>query len=99
MARAGASGLRSLAAGVGFVAGVTLLAVAVVGWQRANARPRREPRHFPGAASVIWRGSRLASNSLGTRVRVAVVRDSASDRYYDSPATMDSIVQAWLAAL
>ena len=89
----------SLWAPIGFLLGVTLLALAVVGWQSAHGRPRHAPRRFPGAESMLWRASRLAAPTLGAPVRVAVLRDPASDRYYDSSAAMDSIVDSWMAAL
>jgi peptidoglycan/xylan/chitin deacetylase (PgdA/CDA1 family) len=82
-----------------FVLGVVVLAVVVSGWQSAHRRARRAPRRFPGAQSVLWRASRLAAPTLGAPVRVAVLRDPASARYYDAPGAMDSIVGTWVAAL
>ena len=84
---------------IAFLMGVVVLAVGLVAWQQTHTTPRREPLRFPGAQSVLWRASQLASVALGAPVRVAVLRDPATDRYYDAPGAMDSIVGTWLTAL
>ena len=88
-----------LLAPIAFVLGVVVVAAGVVVWQQTHKQPRREPRRFPGAQSVLWRASELAAPALGAPVRVAVLRDPASERYYDAPGAMDSIVGSWLTAL
>lgn len=88
------------AAAAAFGAAVALLTMGAVRWQRTrHATAAREPRHFPGAESIIWRGSALPPATLATAVRVGILRDPASERYYDRSATMDSIVGSWRTAL
>ena len=93
---------RSLAGGVAFVVTVAVLTLAVVAWQRRRAlalTAEHAARRFDGAATVLNRGSRLPPATLGAPVRVAILRDPASDAYYDRRATMDSIVATWRQAL
>jgi peptidoglycan/xylan/chitin deacetylase (PgdA/CDA1 family) len=92
----------ALLGGLSFVVAVVLLTTGVIGWQRARAaraESARQARRFPGAETVLWRGSELPSASLGVRVRTAILRDAGSARYYDSGATTDSIVDSWRTAL
>ena len=94
--------LRSLAGGVGFVVTIAVLTLAVVGWQRRRAlalTAAHDARRFAGAETVLNRGSRLPPATLGAPVRVAILRDPASDAYYDRRATMDTIVLVWRQAL
>ena len=93
---------RSFAGGVAFVAAVALLTLGVVAWQRQRAlalTAERDARRFAGAKTVVDRGSRLPPATLGSPVRVAILRDPASNSYYDRGATMDSIVATWREAL
>jgi peptidoglycan/xylan/chitin deacetylase (PgdA/CDA1 family) len=96
------SSWRSLAAALAFGLTVALLTVGVIAWQRSRARElalAAAQRRFPGSATVISVASRLPSATLGERVRVGILRDPASELYYDRRAMMDSIVGTWRAAL
>ena len=93
---------RSLAGSLAFVATVAVLTLAVVAWQRRRAlalTAEHDARRFSGAETVLNRGSVLPPATLGSAVRVAILRDSASDAYYDRRATMDTIVATWRSAL
>lgn len=93
---------RSFAGGLAFVAAIALLTLAVIVWQRRRAlalTAEHEARRFSGAETVLNRGSRLPPATLGGAVRVAILRDPASDAYYDRRATMDSVVAAWRSTL
>lgn len=93
---------RSFAGGVAFVVAVAVLTLAVVAWQRRRAlalTAEHDARRFAGAETVLNRGSRLAPATLGSPVRVAILRDPASDAYYDRRETLDSIVATWRDAL
>jgi hypothetical protein len=93
---------RSAGGVVAFAGAVALLTIGVIGWQHAraaNARAARQARRFPGAETVLWRGSELPPATLDAPVRAAILRDPASDGYYESRATMDSVVAAWRAEL
>jgi peptidoglycan/xylan/chitin deacetylase (PgdA/CDA1 family) len=79
-----------------------VLTLAVVAWQRRRAlalTAEHNARRFAGAETVLDRGSRLPPATLGSPIRVAILRDPASDAYYDGRATMDSIVATWREAL
>lgn len=81
---------------------VAVLTLAVVAWQRRRAlalTAEHDARRFSGAETVLNRGSVLPPATLGSTVRVAILRDSASDAYYDRRTTMDSIVATWRSAL
>ena len=85
-----------------FILAVAFLTAGVMGWQQRRARRAAasgEPRRVPGAATIISLSSLLAPATLATPVRVAILRDSASELYYDRRATMDSIVSTWRDAL
>lgn len=76
--------------------------MGVVGWQRERATQRgaaRQVQRFSGAETVLWRGSQLPPATLGAPVRAAILHDPASDRYYDHPAMVDSIIVTWRTAL
>lgn len=93
---------RSVAATLAFVLIVALLAAGVLAWQRSRAHElelMRAQRRFPGSATVISTASRLPAATLGAPVRVGILRDPASDLYYDRRAMMDSIVGTWRTAL
>jgi len=93
---------RSFAGGLAFVGAVAVLTLAVVAWQRRRAlalTAEHDARRFAGAETVLNRASRMPPATLGAPVRVAILRDPASDSYYDSRATMDSVVGAWREAL
>ena len=93
---------RSFAGGLAFAATVAVLTLGVVAWQRRRAlalTAEHDARRFAGAETVLNRGSRLPPSTLGSAVRVAILRDPASAAYYDHGAAMDSIVAVWRAAL
>jgi peptidoglycan/xylan/chitin deacetylase (PgdA/CDA1 family) len=50
---------------------------------------------FSGSVVVAALPSLLPPARLSSPVRVAVIRDPAAASFYDAPATLDSIVQAW----
>ena len=92
----------SIVGSIAFALVVALLTTGVLGWQRARAMKaasERQARRFSGAETVLWRGSELPPATLDTPVRVAILRDTASDRYYDSRTKMDSVVAAWRTTL
>ena len=65
----------------------------------APSPSRPSTTHGASRATVLNRGPKLPPATLGTPVRVAILRDPASDAYYDRRATMDSIVATWQKAL
>ena len=76
---------------------VVSVALTLRGGDGASARP--EPKRFSGSLVVLPMPSLLASSRLERPVRVAVVRDEAAASYYNSTATLDSVVGAWREAL
>ena len=54
---------------------------------------------FSGSTVVLKMPSLLNSARLPSRVSVAVIHDAAAAKFYNSPATLDSIVGSWKAAL
>src|SRR5439155_9138873 len=52
-----------------------------------------------GSTVVQGLPSVLESPRLMRRVTVDILRDAESARFYDSPATLDSIIDAWRSAL
>lgn len=54
---------------------------------------------FSGSTVVLKLPSLLNSTRLPSRVSVAVVRDEAAAKFYDSPSVLDSIVTTWKEAL
>ncbi|HEU4997151.1 MAG TPA: polysaccharide deacetylase family protein [Gemmatimonadaceae bacterium] len=87
---------------VGFA--VPALAVVMISLAVTLAAARRPDRpvtrkRFSGSTVVLRMPSLLRGARLPIRVPVAVVRDAAAAGYYDSPATLDTIVRAWRDAL
>lgn len=80
---------------------VFVLAVSVaLTLRRADAGAARpEPKRFSGSTVVLPMRSLLAVPRLEPHVRVAIVRDEAAASFYNSAASLDSIVDAWRAAL
>lgn len=79
-----------------FVAIVISVAVTL------GAGPADKPtirKRFSGSTVVQRMPSLLRSANLPSAVSIAVVRDAAAADYYDSPATLDTIVRAWRDAL
>jgi peptidoglycan/xylan/chitin deacetylase (PgdA/CDA1 family) len=93
----------------GTAVGALLFVVTVIGgsvgllaWQRARAESATSATRTPASAeatTVLDLAPRLAPATLSAPVSVAIVRDTATDHYYETPATMDSIVAAWQSAL
>jgi peptidoglycan/xylan/chitin deacetylase (PgdA/CDA1 family) len=83
----------------------TALAAAVLGVSVVltlrNAAAFTPPRikHFSGSVVVQGLPSVLESPRLARRLRVDILRDGASAGFYDSPATLDSVIAAWQTAL
>lgn len=75
---------------------IVALSVATVHWQ-ASAREHRASALNPatGAVTVARMAPLAGPRKLPRATRVAIVRDRGSDAYYDSPATLDSIVGGW----
>ena len=75
---------------------IVLLSIAAVHWQ-AVAREHRGATVAPstGAATVVVMPPLIAPRTLPNGVSVALVRDKASDGYYDHPATLDSVFSGW----
>jgi hypothetical protein len=75
---------------------IVALSVATVHWQAA-AREHRTSTLDPatGAVTVARMAPLAGPRRLPRATSVAIVRDRGSDGYYDSPATLDSIVGGW----
>lgn len=79
---------------------LTILVISAVLTARARAAPAEpEPARFSGSNVVLRMPSLLSRRPLQSRLPVAIVRDDAAAEYYDSPATLDTIVRAWRDAL
>jgi peptidoglycan/xylan/chitin deacetylase (PgdA/CDA1 family) len=81
--------------------GALVLGVSVALAARGERTPSREtgPRRFAGSTTVIPMPSILPEATLGSTVRVAVVRDPAAASYYTKSASYDSIVDRWTTTL
>jgi polysaccharide deacetylase len=79
---------------------IVVLSIAVLHWQ-ASAHERRGAAVGPsaGAATVVVMPPLMAPRILPPGTTVAIVRDAASDAYYDTPASLDSVVNGWQALL
>lgn len=93
--------LTSAAGTLLFAAVVIGGAVGVLGWQRSAAAERAAPAPHPavGARTIADLPSVLPAARLPEAVTVGILHDSASDRYFASPAAMDSVLSRWRAAL
>ncbi|MGH7677077.1 MAG: polysaccharide deacetylase family protein [Gemmatimonadaceae bacterium] len=97
--------LRRLAASVspttlGFVVpalAAVAISVAVTVGRRLPAP--QTPRRFSGSTVVGPMPTLLRAARLPERVPVAIVRDDAAADYYDTPASLDTIVRTWREAL
>lgn len=95
---------RSQRAGASFLAAILVLAVigaiaSVYLWRHGiRSRHERDAR-----AAARWAAIRVESPLPAARlvapVRVAVLADSASNRWFNGPAGLDTITTAWVAAL
>ena len=75
---------------------IVALSIAAVHWQAA-AREHRGSSAPPstGAATVVVMPPLLPSRTLPNGVTVALVRDRASDGYYDHAVSLDSVFDRW----
>src|SRR4051812_26713688 len=82
-----------------------LLVIAVLGVSvvltRRSAEAVTPPaiQHFSGSVVVQGLPSVLESPRLTHAVTVDILRDEESARFYDSPATLDSVIEVWRRAL
>lgn len=90
----------------GSVRWLVLVGLTVVGFSIAlAARGERKPagsagpKRFAGATTVIPMPSILASATLSSPVRVALVRDPAAASYFTKSASYDSILGRWATML
>ena len=71
----------------------------VISVRQSRAANDATPARFSGSTVILKMPSLLNTARLPSRVSVAVVRDAAAAKFYDSPATLDSIVDSWKNAL
>jgi peptidoglycan/xylan/chitin deacetylase (PgdA/CDA1 family) len=83
----------------GIAAGTVLAISLVLDLRREAQETSAEAPQFSGSAVVAGMPSLLPDPRLPTRLRVTVVRDAAAASYHDSPATLDTIVEAWRVEL
>lgn len=74
---------------------IAVVAISLVLTMRARAAPVPAPARFSGSSVVLRMPSLLPQARLPARLRVSIVHDDAAAGYYDSPATLDTIVRAW----
>lgn len=78
------------------VVGTLIVGVSVLlSMRRGDAAAGPNVRRFSGSTVVQRMGSLLADARLPQRVPVAIVRDPSAAAYYDKPAALDSIIDAW----
>lgn len=83
---------RQLAFGMPAVA---VVAISAAFTMRATAAPTPEPGRFSGSRVVMQMPTLLPAARLPGPLVVAIVRDPESAGFYDSPATLDAMIQAW----
>jgi peptidoglycan/xylan/chitin deacetylase (PgdA/CDA1 family) len=64
-----------------------------------NTAPAAPPKRFAGSNVVMQMPSLFPAARFGNGFTVAIVRDHEAANFYDSPATLDTIVDAWRATL
>lgn len=74
---------------------IAIVVISAALTMRARSAPAASPTRFSGSSVVLRMPSLFTRRALPTRVRVAIVRDPAAADYYDSPATLDTIVRRW----
>lgn len=82
--------------------GAPALAVVVISaffTLRAKATPAPDPPRFSGSNVVMRLPSLLPAARLPAGFTIAIVRDHEAANFYDSPATLDTIIDAWRRAL
>lgn len=70
-----------------------------ISMRQGNAASDPIPKRFSGSTVILRMPSLLNTAKLPSRVSVAIVRDEAAVKFYNSPAILDSIVNAWKDAL
>jgi peptidoglycan/xylan/chitin deacetylase (PgdA/CDA1 family) len=83
----------------GLPAAVVLAISLALTLRQAGFARGPEPARFSGGSVVLGMPSLLAPAQLPSRVPVAIVRDAAAADFYESPATLDTILRAWRDAL
>lgn len=78
-----------------------LVVVVSIGISMRQGRAASDPvpKRFSGSTVILKMPSLLNSAELPSRVSVAIVRDEAAAKFYNSPAMLDSIVGSWKDAL
>lgn len=83
----------------GVSASLVVVISALLTLKRGDAAMRPDPARFSGSRVVQRLPSILASPRIGASVTAAIIRDETAASFYDSPAILDSIVEAWRDAL
>src|SRR5689334_3792536 len=82
------------------VSAMLVVAVSVLlSMRRGDAALGPDVPRFSGSTVVQRMGSLLSNASLPRRVSVAIIRDASAASFYDHPAVLDSVVDAWRRAL
>jgi peptidoglycan/xylan/chitin deacetylase (PgdA/CDA1 family) len=80
-------------------AALVVVISALLTLERGDAAMRPDPARFSGSRVVQRLPSLLASPRIGASVSAAIIRDETAASFYDSPAMLDSIIDAWRDAL
>jgi peptidoglycan/xylan/chitin deacetylase (PgdA/CDA1 family) len=86
---------QQIAFGAPAVAAVVISALFTL---RSTA-PEAPPRRFSGSNVVMQMPSLFPAARLPAGFTVAIVRDHEAASFYDAPATLDTIINAWRSAL
>lgn len=78
---------------------VLIVSVALTVRRDDGGTANIEPKRFSGSEVVLGMPSLLPVPRLGQQVSVAIVRDEAAASFYNSAASLDSIIAAWREAL
>jgi peptidoglycan/xylan/chitin deacetylase (PgdA/CDA1 family) len=81
------------------VPAVTAVLISAVFSLRGTGEAAPDPRRFSGSNIVMGMPSLLRTAKLPERFVVAIVRDHEAANFYDSPATLDTIIGAWRRSL
>ncbi|MFI5228075.1 MAG: polysaccharide deacetylase family protein [Gemmatimonadales bacterium] len=90
---------RSSALACGLLAAAVLGVSVILTRRNADAVTAPRVKRFSGSVVVQGLPSLLESPRLAQPVSVDILRDDESARFYDSPATLDSIIDTWRRAL
>jgi peptidoglycan/xylan/chitin deacetylase (PgdA/CDA1 family) len=80
-------------------AALVVIVSIVISVRQSRAASDPTPARFSGSTVILKMPSLLNTARLLSRVSVVVVRDEAAAKFYDRPATLDSIVNSWKDAL